>query len=106
MSLRRLMDSVHVDPSLIRYIALIIQQSRMSQALQLGASPRASIGILRAAKAFALLQGRDFVIPDDIATVIPPVLEHRIILTADAEMQGFTAAKITRSLIDKVEVPK
>lgn len=106
ISLRRLMDSVHVDPSLIRYIALIIQQSRMSQALQLGASPRASIGILRAAKAFALLQGRDFVIPDDIATVIPPVLEHRIILTADAEMQGFTAAKITRSLIDKVEVPK
>lgn len=106
LSLRQMMDKVLVDQSLIRYIALIVQQTRMSQALTLGASPRASIGILKSAKAFALLQGRDFVIPDDIKTVLPPILDHRLILTADAEMQGFTVAKVTQSLIDKVEVPK
>ena len=106
LRLRSLMDRVMIVPSLVRYIAMIVQQTRMSQALTLGASPRASLGILRAAKAVAMMQGRDFVIPDDIKFVMPPVLEHRLILTADAEMQGFTAAKITQTLIDRVEVPK
>ena len=106
LGLRAQLDKVIVDDSLMRYIALIIQQTRISQALHLGASPRASIGILRASKAYALLQGRDFVIPEDIKTVLPPILQHRLILTADAEMQGFTIEKVTQSLIDKVEVPK
>jgi len=106
LQLRSYLDKVVVDKSLLSYIAQITQQTRLSQAIQLGASPRASIYILKGAKAYALLQGRDFVIPDDIKTIVPPVLEHRLIITADAEMQGFTIEKLAQALLDKIEVPK
>ena len=106
LQLRSYLDKVVVDKSLLCYIAQITQQTRLSQAIQLGASPRASIYILKGAKAYALLQGRDFVTPDDIKTIVPPVLEHRLILTADAEMQGFTIEKLAQALLDKIEVPK
>lgn len=106
LQLRSYLDKVVVDKSLLCYIAQITQQTRLSQAIQLGASPRASIYILKGAKAYALLQGRDFVTPDDIKTIVPPVLEHRLILTADAEMQGFTIGKLAQALLDKIEVPK
>ena len=62
--------------------------------------------MLQTAKAFALLQGRDFVTPDDVKMVTPAVLQHRLILTAEAEMEGYTSEKVARKLIDKVEVPK
>ena len=106
LELRELMNRVVVDPTLIQYIAQITQQTRLSQAIQLGASPRASICILQGSKAYALLQGRDFVTPDDIKAIVPAVLDHRLILTADAEMQGFTVEKIAQTLLDKIEVPK
>lgn len=106
LKLRACLDKVVVDSSLLNYIAQITQQSRLSQAIQLGASPRASICILQGAKAYALLQGRDFVTPDDIKTIVPPVLEHRLIITADAEMQGFTIERLAQALLDKIEVPK
>ena len=106
LQLRSCLDKVVVDSSLLNYIAQITQQTRLSQAIQLGASPRASICILQGAKAYALLQGRDFVTPDDIKTVVPPVLEHRLIITADAEMQGFTVERLAQALLDKIEVPK
>ncbi len=106
LQLRAYLNKVVVDKSLINYIAQISQQTRLSQAIQLGASPRASICILQGAKAYALLQGRDFVTPDDIKAIVPPVLEHRIIITADAQMQGFTVSKLAQALLDKIEVPK
>ena len=106
LQLRAYIDKVIIDKSLLNYIAQITQQTRLSQAIQLGASPRASICILQGAKAYALLQGRDFVTPDDIKTIVPPVLEHRLIITADAEMQGFTIEKLALALLDKIEVPK
>ena len=106
LQLRAYIDKVIIDKSLLNYIAQITQQTRLSQAIQLGASPRASICILQGAKAYALLQGRDFVTPDDIKTIVPPVLEHRLIITADAEMQGFTIEKLAQALLDKIEVPK
>ncbi len=106
MELRSYLDKVIVDKTLLNYIAQITQQTRLSQAIQLGASPRASIYILKGAKAYALLQGRDFVTPDDIKTIVPPVLEHRLIITADAEMQGFTIEKLAQAVLDKIEVPK
>ena len=97
---------VYVDPSLLRYIAMIINQTRTSKAVYLGASPRASVALLQSAKAFALLQGRDFVAPEDIKFIAPSVLQHRLILTAEAEMEGHTPAKVILRLIEKVEVPK
>ena len=106
LELRRRMDRVFVDRTLLRYIALIVEQTRTSKSVYLGASPRASVAMLQASKAYALLQGRDFVTPEDIKSVAPYVLQHRLILTAEAEMEGYSPVKITQRLIDKVEVPK
>ena len=80
--------------------------TRTSKAVYLGASPRASVAMLQTSKAYALLQGRDFVTPEDIKFVAPYVLQHRLILTAEAEMEGYSPVKVTQRLIDKVEVPK
>lgn len=106
LSLRRLMEHVFVDRTLLQYIALIVQQTRTSKAVYLGASPRASVAMMQASKAYALLQGRDFVTPEDIKFVAPYVLQHRLIVTAEAEMEGYSPVKVTQRLIDKVEVPK
>lgn len=106
LSLRSLTKQVFVDRTLLQYIALIVQQTRTSKAVYLGASPRASVAMLQASKAYALLQGRDFVTPEDIKFVAPSVLQHRLILNAEAEMEGYSPVKVTQRLIDKVEVPK
>ena len=106
VQLRQMLDGVFVDPVLLRYIAAIVMQTRQSKAVFLGASPRASVALLQASKAYALLQGRDFVTPDDVRFVCPSILQHRLILTAEAEMEGITPVKAVRRLIEKVEVPK
>ena len=104
--LRKMMDSVVVDPSLLRYIAQIVGESRESAAVYVGCSPRASVAMLNCAKAYALIGGRDFVVPDDIKTVAPYIMQHRLQLTAESEMEGFTPIAVAHKLIDKVEVPK
>lgn len=104
--LRKMMDSVVVDPSLLRYIAQIVGESRESAAVYVGCSPRASVAMLNCAKAYALIGGRDFVVPDDIKTVAPYIMQHRLQLTAESEMEGFTPIAEAHKLIDKVEVPK
>ncbi len=106
LAMRACMHRVFVEPSLLRYMAAIVQTTRNSKTVFLGASPRASVAILQASKAYALLQGRDFVTPEDIKFVTPPILQHRLVLTAEAEMEGFTAMKVAQRLIDKVEVPQ
>ena len=106
LSLRALMQQVFIDPTLLKYIAMIVQQTRSSKAVFLGASPRASVAMMQASKGYALLQGRDFVTPEDIKFVAPYVLQHRLLLTAEAEMEGYSPIKVTQRLIDKVEVPK
>lgn len=106
LELRAMLKQVFVDPALLRYIASIVLQTRQSKVLFLGASPRASVALLQASKAYALLQGRDFLIPEDVRFVAPSVLQHRIILTAEAEMEGMTPQKAVARLLDKVEVPK
>ena len=72
----------------------------------LGASPRASINVLNASKAFALLRNRDFVSPEDVKFIVPNVLRHRIILTAEAEMEGFNSDSVCKRILDTIEVPK
>ena len=105
-TLRDAAQQVRVDASLLRYIAEIVDTTRHSKAVYLGASPRAAVAILSSAKAYALLQERDFVTPDDIKTVAPFVMHHRLLLTAEAEMQGYTPLQVAQRLIDKVEVPQ
>lgn len=105
-TLRDAAQQVRVEASLLRYIAEIVDTTRHSKAVYLGASPRAAVAILSSAKAYALLQERDFVTPDDIKTVAPFVIHHRLLLTAEAEMQGYTPLQVAQRLIDKVEVPQ
>jgi MoxR-like ATPase len=106
LQLRTLLTDVYAETSLLQYVVEIVQQTRKSRVVYLGASPRASVAILQSAKAYALLQGRDYLTPDDVKAVVPAVLQHRLVLTAEAEMEGYTPQKVARRLLDKVEVPK
>ena len=97
---------VHVEPALFNYIARLAHRTRNHDALTLGASPRASVAILNAAKAFGALQGRDFVTPDDVQAVVPAALRHRVILTPDMEMEGRTADAVLDRILEQVDVPR
>ena len=103
---RSLLSNVVVEESLLKYIVDVVQLTRTAKAVYLGASPRAAVALLKASKAFALLHARDFVTPEDIKQVAPSVLQHRIILTAEAEMEGQSPTRLVQSLIDQVEVPQ
>lgn len=103
---RGIIRSLYVEPKLIEYVAKITHETRNHKSLYLGASPRASLAMINSAKAFAAMQGRDFVTPEDIIKVAPPVLSHRIMLTPDKEMEGLTTADIVAQIIQKIEVPR
>lgn len=102
----KLIEQVHIKDELIDYIAEIIHHTRYNGEIFLGASPRASLAILKAAKAFTAMQGRDFVIPEDIQFVIPAILNHRIVLTAEKEMEGVDVEDVISDIIKTVEVPR
>ncbi len=103
---REKVASLHVDNHLMKYIAQIVHETRQNKSLFLGASPRASLGILGAAKALAAINGRDFVVPEDIKEVALPVLGHRILLTPEKEMEGLGTVQVIEQIIDKIEVPR
>lgn len=97
---------VIVEEKIIRYIADVITKTRNHPHVYLGGSPRASIATLNAAKAFAAIKGRDFVIPEDIKRALVPVLNHRIILTPEREMEGMTTDSVVRMISESVEIPR
>lgn len=101
-----LVTHVLVEAHLIKYIADLIMATRNSPFLYLGASPRASIAILKASKAFAAMEGRDFVTPEDIKRAAIPVLHHRVIVTPEREMEGITSTEVIRQIIENVEIPR
>jgi MoxR-like ATPase len=101
-----IIEKVFIKDELIQYIARITDLTRNHGDLILGASPRASLAILRTSKAIAAMNGREFVIPEDIQTVAYPVLNHRIILTPEKEMEGTSAEDIIKEIIQKIEVPR
>jgi MoxR-like ATPase len=96
---------VHVAPTLRRYIVDVVEATRRHSDIYLGASPRASIMILRAARALAASQVRDYVIPDDVKTLALPALAHRVIVTADAIMSGRSSDVVLQEVLDSVPVP-
>jgi MoxR-like ATPase len=110
---RRLVDQIHVDPKIRDYIVKIVMATRKPQEfkldlkhfIQFGASPRATIYLTLAAKAWALLQGRDYVIPEDVKNIGPDVLRHRIILTYEAEAQTVSSDAIVKQVLNAVPVP-
>lgn len=99
-------QDIIVEKNLMQYIATIVHQTRDNSNLYLGASPRASLSILIASKAMAAISGRDFVTPDDIKKVAPAILKHRIILTPEREMEGFTTNRVVQQIIETIEIPK
>ncbi|HCN04815.1 MAG TPA: magnesium chelatase [Bacteroidetes bacterium] len=103
---REAVRTVIVEDSIINYIATIVHATRTSSALYIPASPRASLGILTMAKAMAVLQGRDFVVPDDVQSVAAPVLRHRIQLLPEREMEGYVPDSVVRDILKTVEVPR
>lgn len=103
---QEMVNNVLIDHQLLHYIAAIIEKTRNNNALYLGASPRASLAVLKASKAFAALEGRDFVTPEDIKEVVFPVLTHRIILSPEKEMEGVKPEAVIRQIVDSIEVPR
>ncbi|HYG04361.1 MAG TPA: MoxR family ATPase [Chryseosolibacter sp.] len=103
---REIVQQIHVEDNLLQYIGKIIHETRNNHALFLGGSPRASVAILNASKAYAAVNGRDFVTPEDIKFVSTPVLRHRLSLTPEKEMEGLTTDEIIRQIVDNVEVPR
>ena len=103
---RKIVNEVIIDPKLVEFIAKIASETRNNSSLYLGASPRASLAILRASKAYAAIMGRDFVTPEDILEMCIPVLRHRIILTPEKEMEGITADELIKDITGKLEVPR
>jgi MoxR-like ATPase len=103
---RNITNQVIIDPKLVEFIAKIVNQTRNNASLYLGASPRASLAILRSAKANAAIMGRDFVTPEDIIEMAVPVMRHRIILTPEKEMEGFTADELINEIISRIEIPR
>ena len=99
-------QEVIVEEKIIKYIADIITKTRNYPHLYLGGSPRASIATLNAAKAFAAIQGRDFVIPEDVKKALVPVLNHRVILTPEREMEGMTTDSVVNMIMESVEIPR
>lgn len=98
--------NIIMEEKLLQFIAKLIHQTRNHKSIYLGASPRASLAIMNAAKAIAAMQGRDFTTPDDIREVVTPVLRHRIILAPDKEMEGITEDEVIRQIIEGMDVPR
>ncbi|WP_034059590.1 AAA family ATPase [Lacinutrix jangbogonensis] len=99
-------QSVLVEEKIIKYIAELVSKTRNHPHLYLGGSPRASISILNTSKAFAAISGRDFVIPEDVKRTLKPILNHRIILTPEREMEGMTTENVIEMIMQSVEVPR
>jgi MoxR-like ATPase len=103
---QELIKQVKVEDQLIKYIAEIVTNTREHGRLYLGASPRASLALLKSSKALAAMRGRDFIIPDDVQFLAYHVLNHRIILSPEAEMEGVTTEDVIKEIIQKIEVPR
>lgn len=103
---QNLVKEIIIEPHLIEYIAKLVINTRENQFLYLGASPRASLALLTASKAFAAIRGRDFVTPEDIKEVSYAVLRHRIMVSPEREMEGLTTDEIIRQILENIEIPR
>ena len=97
---------VRVEPKLLDYIVSIVRATRNSPAVSLGASPRAAISLMLVAKAIAAIEGRDFLIPDDVKTAAPPILRHRMLLKPEADLEGITTDQIVTEVLAAMAVPQ
>jgi MoxR-like ATPase len=103
---RAAVSSVQAEPGIFRYVGELVRRSRDWPSLSLGASPRAGLNLLLAAKAIAAMAGRDYLVPDDVKQIAPAVLRHRVVLKPEADLEGVSAEQVVRDLLATVEVPK
>jgi MoxR-like ATPase len=103
---RRDVRSVNVDESLFAYIVQLVRQTRDWPAITLGASPRAALNLMLVSKALAAIDGRSYVVPDDVKEAALPVLRHRLVLDAEADLEGVTADHALQEIIKSVEIPQ
>jgi MoxR-like ATPase len=106
VAMQCLAASLRVDPVIIDYAVRLVSATRGVASLQSGAGPRGSLALIRASRARALMQGRDFVLPDDVKAVAVPVLAHRLSLSAESELEGYSEAKIVERLLEQTEAPR
>lgn len=103
---KREIAAVTVDEGVLNYIISVVETTRRVGAVQFGASPRGSVAMLLASKAYAAINGRDFVIPDDVHTLALPVLRHRILIKPEAEIEGITPDQVIESILSQVKAPR
>ena len=106
IAIKNLAASLRVDPLIIDYAVRMTAATRETNAVETGAGPRGSLALIRCARARALLQGRDFVLPDDVKAVASAVLAHRLTLSAESELEGLGANKVIENLLSKIEAPR
>ena len=104
--IRRLVSAVHMDASVIDYAVRIVSATRNNPVMETGSGPRGSLALIRCARARALLEGRDFIIPDDIRILAVPALRHRITVSAESELEGLDETMAVRNLCDSIEAPR
>lgn len=105
VAFQSMVSEIHIEDRLLQYITAILQKTRNHPDLEMGASPRAGLGWMHAAKALALLRGRTFVTPEDVLRLCAPVLGHRVLLSPEREMEGVDAGKVVHAIAKTVEVP-
>ncbi len=103
--LRRAARRVRVEPPIVAYVASVVRATRSSPSLTLGASPRGSVALLKLAQATALLEGRGYVVPDDVKTMAPAVLRHRVSVAPELELEGVTADAALAAILEQVDAP-
>jgi len=104
--IRKQVDQVGVEEGIVTYVQTLLEKTRTSPNLYLGASPRGGIALLKTSQCLAVLNGRDFIIPDDIKVLALPVLRHRVILRPEAEMEGLTPDRIISRILETIPVPR
>ena len=105
LAIQKRVREIYVDPAIQDYIVKIVDATRKADDVVLGASPRGSLGLLRAAQAAALLDGRDYVVPDAVKRLAQAVLAHRVILSPQARLSGFTPDLVVEAVLSRTEVP-
>lgn len=106
LSLARKINDIHIAPQLIDYINKIVRETRNWSKFYMGASPRAGIALMQGSRTLAAFRGRDYAIPDDVIQLASPTLRHRVILTAEAEIEGITVDSLLKQLVRSIEVPR
>ena len=106
MQARHAMAEVTIEPAVLSYVRQLVAGTRKSPRIRLGAGPRASVHLLMASKAIAALRGRGFVTPDDVRSLVGPVLKHRLLLSPDAELDGATPGDVLAEVVKSIEVPR